>query len=542
VQLGDSVKEADTGNVYFVIDEAHLGDSAGYQNYPAGTATSMAWSGLTSVPASISALSALTPAADKLAYFTGAGTAALADLTAAGRALLDDADAAAQRVTLDLDAHYAKLTAASQTITGALAVSDNSGNPALTITQTGGGNALLIEDSTSPDNTPVVVDTFGTVVVGKPATTGALYNWFGTTYVEPKLQLHGGTPGSGASAIVTCWNTTGSTAPIIGLAKTNGAAVDDMAAVTTGNALGSYSFYGSDGTQMQKAAGINGAVDGAVAAGSVPGRLVFVVTPAGATAPVEAGRISNTKNVSFGSATSNPERLHIERSAADASAAGATNTICHAFTQAQVENTAAVIGFHSKLGASSTAATTDVIGFKAEQTTFTAGQTVLNQYGFYADSTLIGADNDYGFYGAMASGTGRWNFYAAGTAANHFTGATTFGAKIGYGTTAGVGGTVTQATSKATGVTLNKITGAVTMHAASLAANTAVTFTLTNSTIEADDLVIVHRKSGGTGGAYAIGCDSIAAGSCVISVRNETAGALAEAVVLSFAVIKGATA
>jgi hypothetical protein len=111
--------------------------------------------------------------------------------------------------------------------------------------------------------------------------------------------------------------------------------------------------------------------------------------------------------------------------------------------------------------------------------------------------------------------------------------------KAGYIT--GEGGAVTQATSKSTGVTLNKKCGQITMNAAALAANTTVSFTLTNSTIAATDVLVLNHVSGGTAGSYLLNAQA-AAGSASINVRNITGGSLSEAIVIGFAVIKAVIA
>jgi hypothetical protein len=107
--------------------------------------------------------------------------------------------------------------------------------------------------------------------------------------------------------------------------------------------------------------------------------------------------------------------------------------------------------------------------------------------------------------------------------------------EIGY--TAAGHGAVTQATSKSTGVTLNKSAGQITMNGAALAGNTAVSFTLTNSTLSTKDVIIVCISGGATATAYSVYVSSMAAGSAVITLRNLTGGSLSEAVVINFAII-----
>ena len=109
-------------------------------------------------------------------------------------------------------------------------------------------------------------------------------------------------------------------------------------------------------------------------------------------------------------------------------------------------------------------------------------------------------------------------------------------AGVGYAT--GAGGTVTQGTSRVTGVTLNKTTGAITLFSAA-GTTTAATFTVTNSTVAATDVIIVNQKSGTD--LYDLMVTAVAAGSFNITFRT-TGGTTTETPVFNFAVIKAVAA
>lgn len=112
---------------------------------------------------------------------------------------------------------------------------------------------------------------------------------------------------------------------------------------------------------------------------------------------------------------------------------------------------------------------------------------------------------------------------------------------IGYGTAAG--GTVTQATSKTTAVTLNKICGRITMHNASLSAGASAIFQLNNSLVAPSDVVVATAYWGAVyPGSYRVDLATVASGLAQFSVTNVTGGSLSEALQINFAIIKGVTA
>jgi hypothetical protein len=112
----------------------------------------------------------------------------------------------------------------------------------------------------------------------------------------------------------------------------------------------------------------------------------------------------------------------------------------------------------------------------------------------------------------------------------------------GVGYTPGAGGTVTQATSKSTDVTLNKPSGRVTLNGAALAAGATASFTLYNTTIAETDTVLTSLSgSMGTMVNYNV-WNYVGAGYTVIAIKNISGGSLSDAPTINFAVIKGASA
>lgn len=179
-------------------------------------------------------------------------------------------------------------------VTGPTVLTADSTSAALTVTQTGTGHALVVEDSASPDSTPIVFDTNGQLGIGGAPTASVSLD------ISKSL-------GIGASTAYGVWQR-GVTAP-----------------TTTSSSVG---FVSTTSTAS------NGAVGYTVSA---------------------------------------------------------------------------------------------VLGFQVAQGTIHADSTVTNQYGFNVASSLIGATNNYAFYSNIPSGTGRWNFYANGSADNYFGGKTGFG-------------------------------------------------------------------------------------------------------------------
>lgn len=112
----------------------------------------------------------------------------------------------------------------------------------------------------------------------------------------------------------------------------------------------------------------------------------------------------------------------------------------------------------------------------------------------------------------------------------------------GIGYSDGAGASVTQLTNRTTAVTCHGLCGTITTNNASLAAEAAASFVVTNNAVKARDNVIVTQKGGAVGVMTDVVVIAVADGSFTLAVmNNNVASGTAEtgAIAINFAVIKG---
>lgn len=179
-----------------------------------------------------------------------------------------------------------------------------------------------------------------------------------------------------------------------------------------------------------RSAGLYGVYEAYNASGNA-GALVLATNPAGTTSVVERMRIDSSGNVGIGGTGEARTKVTV------------TGTLPTSGTQSFGFNVTGTIpsgttsgGYGYSTGINTEAASftlTELRHYNASQATIGAGSTVTNQYGFIVNSNLTGATNNYGFYSNIASGSNRWNFYAAGTATNYFSGLVFIGSTTNLG-------------------------------------------------------------------------------------------------------------
>lgn len=228
--------------------------------------------------------------------------------------------------------------------------------------------------------------------------------------------------------------------------KSRSATVGVHTAVTANDFLGRVSFAGSDGTNFINGADISAEVDGTVATGKVPTRLVFKTARASDGALIEGMRLTSNGNVGIGGDVSVTDSVRIVKNITGGVAS--RGVVLESNIQSDVTAQASIFqSVPSTQAATFTLPT--LIHFSALQGTFGAGSTVGNQYGFYAGGNLTGATYNVGFYGNIPAGANRWNSFMGGTAPNYMAGSllvgspTDTGEKLQITGNAKIAGTIT---------------------------------------------------------------------------------------------------
>ena len=342
-----------------------------------------------------------------------------------------------------------------------------------------------------------------------------------TTFLAPGsngnlLTLSGGLP---VWEAVPTWNqnTSGTAAGLSATLAVGSGGTGQTTAITAFEALspmtttGDIIYAPGEGTATRLGIGSSGQV--LTVGGGIPGWSTSIA-PAAASASVGLTAVA-------GSGTA-----YMLANAAPALGQGITPTWTgkHIFTVAgnaiQVENDTGAIAIYRTSASALIVALSSVAGWTGAGTNFT--------------DLAIGAEANMNFYAggtstvAVSISTGGVLNFSNGCLGNTAT------SSLGYA--AGSGGSGTQLTSRATGVTLSKITGAITLFAAAGSA-TAATFTVTNTLVAATDTIVLSVKS--STNVYLVYVTAVAAGSFNITFFT-TGGTGSDSPVINFTVIKGA--
>jgi hypothetical protein len=335
----------------------------------------------------------------------------------------------------------------------------NSSSDALRITQTGAGNALVVEDTANPDSTPFVIDTSGRAIVGTTTSQNSSY----------RLQSIGT---NGGDLLTQRW-VASSGGGFLRLQKSRGATIGTPGIVSNGDTIATLSFDADDGVGFIQAATIAASVNSTPGVNDMPGALVFSTTANSASSSTERMRINYAGQVGIGTSSLTNQRLRVQYNLSDTASTAInglfdgvhTLTANNAFSYTGMDAQAtlsqggfnqttslasgggvrgfrafptvsgaggtvtAAVGYAADVRNTGTGILTNAAGYVAQGIVNSGGGTLTNAMGFYA-APQTGGTNNYGFYSDVASGTGRWNFYANGNAANYFAG------NVGVGTTA----------------------------------------------------------------------------------------------------------
>lgn len=222
------------------------------------------------------------PLTGQLDYYesgSGGGSASSITNTPAGNIAATDVQAAINELDTE------KLPIAGGTITGELTVTNSSANPTLKVTQAGSGYAFVVEDATS-DTTPFIINADGTIIIrGTTQTTSAV----GT----PLLVMHEDTGTRTANFSAQKWRANSAVGGLLEFTKSNSNTQGTNTLVASGDLIGHIDFAGADGTAFIRTASIRAEIDGTPGTNDMPGRLIFLTTADGASAPTEQLRIDS---------------------------------------------------------------------------------------------------------------------------------------------------------------------------------------------------------------------------------------------------------